>query len=115
MYHIDSKNPLEKRRHLKSLKPILLNILIKSFQGNSKEFDENIDQEEFWDSIEIINCVSQKNESDSHFHCLRNVHEFLMEDKLEIDLLNSYQIYEILHYRLFVAACIMYNKYLTTY
>ena len=40
------------------------------------------------------------------------MHEFLIQDKLEIDLMKSYEIKDLLHYRLFVAACIISGKYI---
>lgn len=73
-----------------------------------------IDQDDYWDSIKIIPCPQQLNENDSNFHCMRNIHEFLLQDKLQINLMEAYQTIEILNYRYYVMACLIYDKYLSS-
>jgi hypothetical protein len=47
--------------------------------------------------------------------CLRNMHEFLSEDRVELDLQNAYLAAEAHCYRDFIGACILFDEYLSPY
>lgn len=51
---------------------------------------ESQDPEKILHKIETLFCPHQIYFCDAAVHCLRNIHEFLLEDNLEIDLRKAY-------------------------